>query len=50
MALNFDCAIDILVWAWDRNDIPAVEFYKAIRQHYIYEQARFLTGDVQQNE
>jgi hypothetical protein len=27
-----------------------VEFYEAIRQHNISEQARFVTGDVQQNE
>jgi hypothetical protein len=50
VALDFDCATDMLVRAWDRNDTMTVEFYKAIRQHYISEQARFVTGDVQQNE
>ncbi len=50
VALNFDRATDMLVWAWDRNDTVAVEFYEAIRQHYISEQARFVTGNVQQNE
>jgi hypothetical protein len=50
VALDFDRATDMLVQAWDRNDTVAVEFYKAIRQHYISELARFVTGDVQQNE
>jgi hypothetical protein len=50
VALNFDCATNMLVQAWDRNNTVAMEFYKAIRQHYISEQAMFLTGNVQQNE
>ncbi len=50
LALDFDRATDMLVRAWDRNDTVAMEFYEAIRQHYISEQARFVTGNVQQNE
>jgi hypothetical protein len=50
VALDFDPAMDMLVRAQDRNDTVAVEFYEAIRQHYISEQARFVTGNVQQNE
>jgi hypothetical protein len=50
VALNFDHATNMLVRDWDRNNTMAVEFYEAIRQHYISEQAMFLTGDVQQNE
>jgi hypothetical protein len=50
VALDFDCATDMLVRAWDRNNTVAVEFYKAIRQHYISEQASFVIGNVQQNE
>ncbi len=50
LAFDFDHATNMLVWAWDRNDTMAMEFYEAIRQHYISEQARFVTGDVQQNE
>ncbi len=49
-ALDFDHATNMLVRAQDRNNTVAVEFYEAIRQHYISEQARFVTGDVQQNE
>jgi hypothetical protein len=45
VALDFDRATDMFVRAWDRNDTVAVEFYEAIRQHYISEQARFVTGD-----
>ncbi len=50
VALDFDCATNMLVWAWDRNNTVAVEFYETIRQQYISEQARFVTGNVQQNE
>jgi hypothetical protein len=50
VAVDFDRASDMLVWAWDRNDTVAVEFYEAMRQHYISEQARLLNGNVQQNE
>ncbi len=50
VAVNFDRASNMLVWAWDRNDSVAVEFYEAMRQHYISEQARLLNGNVQQNE
>ncbi len=50
VAVNFDHASNMLVWAQDRNDTVAVEFYEAIRQHYISEQARLLNGNVQQNE
>ncbi len=41
VALNFDPVTDMLIWARDGNNIKAVEFYEAIRQHYISEQARF---------
>jgi hypothetical protein len=50
MALDFDHVTNMLVWAWDRNNTMAMEFYEAIKQHYISEQVRFVTGDVQQNE
>jgi hypothetical protein len=50
VALDFDRATDMLIRARDRNDTVVVEFYEAIRQHYISEQARFITGNVQQNE
>jgi hypothetical protein len=50
MALDFDHTTYMLIKAWDRNDTVAMEFYEAIRQHYISEQASFVTGDVQQNE
>jgi hypothetical protein len=50
VAVDFDRASDMLVWAWDRNDTVAVEFYEAMRQHYISEQARLLNSNVQQNE
>jgi hypothetical protein len=50
VALDFDRATNMLVWAWDWKDSVALEFYKAIRQHYISELARFVTGNVQQNE
>ena len=40
VAINFDRASDMLVWARDRNDTVAMEFYEAMRQHYISEQAR----------
>jgi hypothetical protein len=50
VAVDFDRASDMLVQAWDRNDTVAVEFYEAMRQHYISEQARLLNGNVQQNE
>ncbi len=49
-ALDFNHATNMHVRARDRNDTVAVEFYKAIWQHYISEQVRFVTGDVQQNE
>ncbi len=49
VALDFDCATYMLVRARDRNDTLTVEFYEAIRQHYISEKARFVTGNVQQN-
>ena len=49
-AVNFDRASDMLVWARDRNDTVAVEFYEAMRQHNISEQARLLNSNVQQNE
>ena len=44
VALDFDRATNMLVRAWDRDNTVAVEFYKAIRQHYISEQARVVTG------
>jgi hypothetical protein len=50
VALDFDRVTDMLIWALDRNNTVAVEFYEAIRQHYISEQARCLNGNVQQNE
>ncbi len=50
VAVDFDCASDMLVRAWDRNDTVAGELYEAMRQHYISEQARLLNGNVQQNE
>jgi hypothetical protein len=50
VALDFDRATDMLVWDRDRNDTVAVEFYEAIRQHYISEQTRLVTGNVQPNE
>ncbi len=50
VALNSDCATNMLVRARDRSDTVAVEFYEVIRQHYISEQARFVNGNVQQNE
>jgi hypothetical protein len=50
VALDFDRANNMLVQARDRNNTVAVEFYEAIRQHYITEQARFVTDNVQQNE
>jgi hypothetical protein len=50
MALDFDRATDMLVRAWDRKDTMAMEFYEAIRQHYISEQTRLVTGNVQPNE
>ena len=50
VALDFDCATNMLIWARDRNNTKAVEFYEAIRQHYISEQARFVTGNVEQKE
>ncbi len=50
MALDFDRATNMLVRAQDGNDTVAVELYEAIRQHYISEHARFVTGDAQQNE
>ncbi len=49
VALDFERATDMLVWARDRNDTAAVEFYESIRQHYIAEQSRFGTGKDQQN-
>ncbi len=50
MALDFDRTTNMLIRAWDRNNTVAMEFYEAIRQRYISEQASFVTGDVQQNE
>ncbi len=50
VALDFDRATDMLVRARDRNNTVAVEFYEAIRQHYISEQSRLVTGNVQPNE
>ena len=50
VAVNFDRVSDMLVWDQDRNDTMAVEFYEAMRQHYISEQARLFNGNVQQNE
>ncbi len=50
VAVDFDRAISMLVRARDRNNTTAVDFYEAMRQHYISEQARLLNGNVQQNE
>ncbi len=50
VAVDFDHASNMLVWAWDRNDTVAMEFYEVMRQHYISEQARLLNSNVQQNE
>jgi hypothetical protein len=44
VALDFEQATDMLVRAWDRNNIVAVQFYESIRQHYMAEQRRFGTG------
>ncbi len=50
VALDFDRATNMLIRAQDRNDTVAVEFYEAIRQHYIPEQSRLVTGNIQPNE
>ncbi len=49
-AIDFERASDMLVRARERNDTIAIEFYEAIRQHYVSEQARFAAGNAQQNE
>ncbi len=49
VALDLERATEMLVWARNRNDTVAVEFYKSIRQHYIAEQSRLGTGNDEQN-
>ena len=44
VAIDFDRVSDMLVRAQDRNDTMAVEFYEAMRQQYILEQARIVSG------
>ncbi len=46
---DFKHATDMLVWARNRNNTMAMEFYEAIRQQYFAEQARVVTGNDQQN-
>jgi hypothetical protein len=47
VALDFERATDMLIQAHKRDDSAAIAFYKAIRQQYISEQARIVSGDFQ---
>jgi hypothetical protein len=49
VAIDFERASDMLIWARERNDTIAIEFYEAIRQHYISEQSMFAAGNIQPN-
>ena len=49
-ALDFDHATDMLIRAQERDDSAAIAFYEAIRQQYISEQARIVSGNVQLDE
>jgi hypothetical protein len=46
-ALDFDHATDMLIRAQERDDSAAIAFYEAIRQQYISEQARIVSGNDQ---
>ena len=50
LAIDFEHTSDMLVWACERNDTVAVEFYEAIRQHYISERVSLETSNVQLNK
>jgi hypothetical protein len=50
LAIDFERTSDMLVCARERKDTLAVEFYEAIRQHYISERVSLETSNVQQNE
>ena len=50
MAMDFECASDMLLRAQERNDTVAMEIYEAVRQSCVLEQARFATSKVPHNE
>ena len=50
VAINFEHASDMLLWAQERNNSVAMELYEAVRQSYVLEQARFGTSEVPHNE
>jgi hypothetical protein len=47
VAIDFEHASDMLIWAQEKDDSVAIAFYKTIRQQYISEQARIVSGNVQ---
>jgi len=48
--MDFERASNMLLSAQERNDTVAMEFYEAVRQSYVLEQARFATSKVPHNE
>jgi len=50
VAMDFERASNMLLSAQERNDTVAMEFYEAVRQSYVLEQARFATSKVPHNE
>ena len=50
VALDFDRATDMLIRAQERSDTAAIAFYEAIRQQFISEQARIVSGNVHLDE
>ena len=50
VALDFDRATNMLIRAQERSDTAAIAFYKAIRQQFISEQARIVSGNVHLDE
>jgi hypothetical protein len=50
VALDFDRATDMLIRAQERSDTAAIAFYEAIRQQFISEQAKIVSGNVHLDE
>ncbi len=46
VAIDFERDTDMLIRAQERDDSAAIAFYKTIRQLYISEQARIVSGNI----